>query len=203
MDFDFCLLTTFLLGKQDGFQTQIRCLGSRELLSVDSDTPRYILGMIAFDSSHIPVVDPGAASESDPIEIDLSTCILIINHTYASRRLYTGIVIRGFEDVEKMAAGIYQTGSELDISENMRFIFEMRNGRELGNEILVESHQALSLIDEPEAEKNAVQSKTRPGKLFNLIEKLRSLDFSHRHQILEELASRPELWDKERNVMVL
>jgi chemotaxis signal transduction protein len=203
MKFDFCLLTTFLLGRQDGIQTQIRCLGSREILKIDSDTPRYILGTIEFKSSHIPVVDPGAASGSEPVEIDHSTCILVIKHNYVSRRLHTGIVIQGFEEVEKLAAGIYKTGWELEATENVRFVLEMHNGRELGNEILTDSHRVLSLLDEPEAQKITKQPSGRPGKLFNLIEKLRSLDYSHRHLVLEELASRPELWDKERNVMVL
>jgi chemotaxis signal transduction protein len=203
MEFDFYLLTTFLLERQGNEQIHIRCLGSREILKLDRDAPRYVLGTIEFESSHIPVVDPGAASGSEPIRIDHSTCILIVEHNYDSRRLYTGVLVQGFEEIEKLAAGIYKLGSQLDASENVRIVLEMHSSNDIRNQILLESHRMLSLLDEPGAENILKGSGPRSGKLFNRIDKLKILDLPKRHIVLEELASRPELWDEGRNVMVL
>jgi chemotaxis signal transduction protein len=167
------------------------------------DVASHILGTVEFESSEIPVVDPGAASGMEPVRVDHSTCILIVEQDYRSQQLFTGIIIKDFDDIERIAAGISKLGRDPNASENARFALALCDARNHGSEILIESHRILGLIEETADEFPSESSGPTFGGLRNLIEAFRAMDLANRLIVLEELAARPELWDKERDVMVL
>ena len=205
MDYDFFLLTTFLLKTaNDNKQIQVRCLGSREILKSDIYLPRYISGMIEFESSCIPVVDLACAFGVEPLKFDNSTCILIIEHNYKSQKLHTGIIIQSFEEIEKLGAGILELGTGLGVSPNMHFVLEMQNSYNDGHEILVESHKILSLIEEPVVQQASSESSSFSlGNSYDFMNELETMDFLQRQSVLEELEKNSELWDSESNVMCI
>ena len=205
MDYDFFLFTTFLLQTaKDNKQLQVRCLGSREILKADIYLPRYISGMIEFESSCIPVVDLAYAFGNEPTEIDNSTCILIIEHNYKLQKLHTGIIIQSFEEIEKLAAGIFELGTGLGASANMHFVLEMQNNHNEGHELLVESHKILSLIEEPVVQQASSESSSFSlGNSYDFMNELETMDFLQRQSVLEELEKNSELWDSESNVMCI
>jgi chemotaxis signal transduction protein len=204
MDYKFFLLTTFLLeneSKKPGIN--LRCLGAREIIKPDKETPGYILGTIEFESSCIPVVDIGAAFGNEPTTIDGSRCILIVEHNYKSKRLYTGIITQSIEEVEKLAVGIFETRKDSDTIVNIQFVLGMQNSHHDEHEILIESHRILFLLEEPKTKVSPEHSHFLPSGLCNFINELRAMDFLQRQILLEALANEPELWDKESNVMCL
>jgi chemotaxis signal transduction protein len=204
MDYDFFLLTTFLMKAEDNKkQMHIRCLGSREILKINKDIPKNILGIIEFESSYIPVVDLGAAFGIEPIKIDSSKCILIVEHNYKSYKLYTGVIIQDFAEIEKLATGVYEQGAGLGASANMHFILEMQNSYNDGHEILLESHKILSLLKGSKTDMSDEYSDLQLSNSYDFINELGTMDFFQRQLILEELTNKPELWDRESNVMCL
>ena len=204
MDYDFFLLTTFLLKTaNDNKQIQVRCLGSREILKADIEIPRHILGIVKFESSCIPVVDLACAFGIEPMKFDNSTCILVIEHNYKSQTLHTGIIIQSFEEIEKLAAGVLELGTGLGASPNMHFVLEMQTSYNDGHEILVESHKALSLIEKPIVQTSLECSSFQLGDSYDFINQLETMDFLQRHSILEDLEKNSELWDSESNLMCI
>jgi chemotaxis signal transduction protein len=204
MEFDFYLLITFLLQiENERTQAHIRCLGSREILKLNRESRKHILGMIEFESSYIPVVDLGAAFGIESIKIDTSKCILIVEHNYKSQKLYTGIIIQDLGEIEKLAAGILKIGTGLGASANMHFVLEMYNSHNDTHEILVESHKILSLLEESKTEMPWEYLNLQLRNSHDFINELETMDLLERQVILEELANKPELWDKESNVMCL
>lgn len=203
MDCDFFLLLTFLM-RTEGNEKEmhIRCLGSREILKLNREISKNILGMIEFGSSYIPLVDIGVAFGVEPIRVDDSKCILIVGHNYKSQKLHTGIIIQDCKEIEKLAAGIYKLGKGLNASVNMSFVLEMYNGNNV-DEILVESHILLSLIKEPNTEINLEYSSLQFGNSYNFMNYLEAMDLPQRQIIFEELANKPELCDKESNLIFL
>ncbi len=204
MDYDFFLLTTFLLQTgNDKKQMQVRCLGSREILKANREVPKHISGTIEFEFSCIPVVDIGSAFGIEPIKFDNSTCILIVEHNYKSQKLYTGIIIQSFEEIEKLAAGIFELGTGLGTSTNMHFVLEMQNSHNDGHEILVESHKMLLLLEEPTMQISREYSSFQFNDPYDFINELQTMDYLQRQFILEELEKNFELWDPESNVMCI
>ena len=204
MDYDFFLFTTFLLQTvNDKKQMQVCCLGSREILKTDRDVPKHISGMIEFEYSYIPVVDIASAFGVEPIKFDNSTCILIVEHNYKSQKLYTGIIIPSFEEIEKLAAEILEPGTGLGASANMHFVLEMQNSHNDKHEILVESHKMLSLIEEPIEQTFPERLDFQHSDSYDFMNKLETMDFLQRQFMLEELEKNSELWDSESNVMCI
>ena len=204
MNYDFFLLTTFLLQPaNDKKQMHVRCLGSREILKADRDIPKHILGMVEFESSCIPVIDLASAFGVEPIKFNNSTCILIVEHNYKFHKLYTGIIIQSFEEIEKLAAGIFELGIGLGTSANMHFVLEMKNSHNGRHEILAESHKILSLIEEPIAQTSPEYSSFQLSDPQDFMNELETMDFLQRQSVLEELEKNSELWDSESNVMCI
>ncbi|MFA5238764.1 MAG: chemotaxis protein CheW [Phycisphaerae bacterium] len=204
MDYNFFLLTTFFLQTEDGkTQSRICCLGSREILKINGDIPRHILGVIEFESSHIPVVDLAASFGVEPISIDSSRCVLIVEQNYKSGKLYTGIILRDIEEIGKLAAGIFEVGTELYAGVNLHFVIGRQNSDNNERELLVESHKILSLLEESKTEIPHEHSRLQLGSSYNFMNALGTMDFLQRQVLLEELANEPELWDRDSKVMCL
>ncbi|MDD5328270.1 MAG: chemotaxis protein CheW [Phycisphaerae bacterium] len=204
MDYNFFLLTTFLLQTENSkTQSRIRCLGSREILKVDREIPKHILGVIEFESAHIPVVDLAASFGVEPISIDNSRCVLIIEQDYQSGKLYTGIILRDIEEIGKLAAGIFEVGTELYAGVNLHFVIGRQNSDNNERELLVESHKILSLLEESKTEMPHEHSRLQLGSSYNFMNALGTMDFLQRQVLLEELANEPELWDRDSKVMCL
>jgi chemotaxis signal transduction protein len=204
MKLNFFLHTTFLLKIEDGKQRiQIRCLGCREILKPASNVPKHILGTVEFGTAYIPVVDLGAAFGIEPLMIDNTKCILIVEHKYESFKLHTGIIIQNFEEIMKLAAGIFELGAGLGASPNMHFVLEMQNNCNDGHEVLIESHKILSLLEESNTKISGAYSSRQLSGSQNFMNELETMDFLQRQVVLEELANKSELWDKESNVMCL
>lgn len=167
------------------------------------DVPKNILGMIEFEPSYIPVVDLSTAFGTKPINIDHSKCILIVEHEYKSLKLYTGIIIQDFEEIEKLAAGIFKPGIRFGASTNMNYVLKMCNNHNDEHEILVESHRILSLLKESETEIDREYSNLQFGRSYNFMNDLGAMDLPQRQLSFKELANRPELWSKEGDLMFL
>jgi hypothetical protein len=204
MDYDFFLLTTFLLQTEDDTgRMKISCLGSREIMQADIEMPKYISGVIEFDSSYIPVIDLGTAFGTEPTTIDNSTCILIVEQNYQSRRLYTGVLIRDFEEIMKLAAGFSGLGAEADSSRSVHFVLEMQNIYSQRHKFFVESHRLLSSTEEFNTNIPQEYFRFQSHDTYDFINELGTMSLVERQLVLEELAKKPELWNKQGNIMCL
>jgi hypothetical protein len=133
--------------KQDRSTLEVRCRGCREIVIPEYKMPVHIRGMIEFEESLIPVIDPGIYFYDKSTQITNSTCILVIEHNHECRTRRTGILIEDMEEIMNLAAGNYKTGALKPSSFNMRFILETSKNV-AANKLLSDKHMAFELCEQ-------------------------------------------------------
>jgi chemotaxis signal transduction protein len=154
-------LTTFVL-KVGETEPDVHCLGSRDIMELDG-VPQYILGITEFDSEYIPVVDLAIKFGFNPTRLENLSCILIVEHVYEFRKLYTGIIIEDFQEIMELAAGIVKVRAGFGASINLNFILKMYNNAGYGYDILAENHKSLSLLEKTAEKSDQCQKKILVG----------------------------------------
>jgi hypothetical protein len=148
--------TTFLLVSENSKQKlNLSCLGCRELIKLDYKKPTHIRGVIEFNDSYIPVIDPKVLLLGRPSAISNLSCILIIPHRWEYQQFYTGIVIEDIDEIMELVAG--KPDDDLgDISINIRFVLDLRRSP-AAESWLYENHQILAICrNESQAEQDYI-----------------------------------------------
>ena len=137
--------TTFLLAHETKAQKlNLRCLGCRELIKFDYKKPTHIRGVIEFNGSYIPVIDPGILLLGRPSAFSNLSCILIVPHRWENQQYYTGVVIEDIDEIMEFASSEPDIEPLRDISVNIRFVLDMRKSP--GAESwLYENHRMLDI----------------------------------------------------------
>jgi hypothetical protein len=152
--------TTFLLAHETRTRKlNLRCLGCRELIKLDYEKPTHIRGVIEFNGSYIPVVDPGILLLGRPSVFSNLSCILIVPHRWENQQYYTGVVIEDIDEIMEFASSEPGVEPLRDISVNIRFVFDMRKSP--GAESwLYENHRMLDICrNENQQEQNYIVFK--------------------------------------------
>jgi chemotaxis signal transduction protein len=118
------LFITYKL-KQKEYELEVRCCGCREIIFPDYKVPTYIKGMIEFEGSYIPVIDPKMYFEDRSSGLTNLTCIIVVEHFYEYKNRQTGIIIEDIEEVQNLAAGSYRIQPPKASTVNMRFILKV------------------------------------------------------------------------------
>jgi hypothetical protein len=136
---------TFLLAPETKTQSlNLRCLGCRELISLDYKKPTHIRGVIEFNGLYIPVIDPGILLLGRPSAFSNLSCILIVPHRWQHQLYYTGIVIEDIDEIMEFASSEPNIEPPRDISVNIRFVIDLRKSP--GAESwLYENHRMLDI----------------------------------------------------------
>jgi chemotaxis signal transduction protein len=159
------LFTTFCLEEKFN-ETQVRCLGSRDIIALKYDAPSEIRGLVEFDSTCIPVVDLNFQFYSEPTLLGNSSCILIVKHRYNGEYLYTGILIEDVNQVLDLVEALETKSLKSELNRIIKFVTKIDTQKSIEN-ILNESHVA---VDEYE-------SLYRQDQNFIHFKKLNSQDF--------------------------
>ncbi len=116
----------FLLGqgtKQS--ELKLQCLNCTELIKLDYETPTHIRGVVEFNGTYIPVIDPAILLLGRPTKFNNLSCILIIPHRWNYQQFHTGILIENIDEIMELASGGLDIEPFEDISPNMRFTLDM------------------------------------------------------------------------------
>lgn len=151
---------TFLLAPETSEQKfNLRCLGCRELIKLDYQKPTHIRGVIGFNNSYIPVIDPGILLLGRPSAFSNLSCILIVPHRWEHQQFYTGIVIEDIDEIMEFASSEPGIDPMRDISVNIRFVLDLRKSP--GAESwLYENYQMLVICrNESQAEQDYIAFK--------------------------------------------
>jgi hypothetical protein len=119
--------TAFLLAYETkARKLNLHCLGCRELVKLDYEKPTHIRGVIEFNGSYIPVIDPGILLLGQPSAFSNLSCILIVPHRWENQQYYTGVVIEDIDEIMEFASSEPGIEPLRDISVNIRFVLDMR-----------------------------------------------------------------------------
>jgi hypothetical protein len=113
----------------------------------DYKMPTYISGIIEFEGSFIPVIDPGIYYQNNPVWVTNATCVLVLEHNYKSHTCRTGVLIKNIEEIMNLAAGCYKTRAFKPASFNMRFVLEIPDNVD-ASELLSNTHVAYELREQ-------------------------------------------------------
>ena len=141
----FSWLTTFLLAYEiQENRLNLRCIGCRELVNLYYKKPSHIIGVVEYNGTYIPVVDPGILLLDKTTPLNNLSCILIVSHKWQYQQYHTGIIIRDVDEIMEFAASQPVTEPLRNMSINMRFIFDIRKSP--GSESwLYENHAMLEM----------------------------------------------------------
>jgi chemotaxis signal transduction protein len=117
------LLITFLVRKIDN-EIQVRCRGCREIFPLAACPSDHIKGMIELDGRLLPVIDVLRRFHAEATEIGPCSCIAVIEQTYESQPIHTGIMLEDINDVMQLAAGDVPLAPEMRTSVNLHFVIE-------------------------------------------------------------------------------
>lgn len=138
--FSGLLCATFLVTSRAG-RPDLRCVGCKEIIAVDSSLPGYIRGVIELEGRWICVVDPNAYLQNTTGKIDNDSCILVVRHNYGGEPMDTGVLLPSFDEVLELAAsGADSTDDKTSI--NRRFALELLDSG-AGHRWVYESHRLL------------------------------------------------------------
>ena len=139
------LLITFVLrGRRS--EIAVRCRGCREIVPPLRATSDYLAGIIELDGECVPVIDPSVRLFAMRTETGHCSCILVVEHESGLRRFRTGVVVSDIEEVMQLAAGVFRSAGEPDVSANMQFVIEACR-RADPHELLTETHRELGSLD--------------------------------------------------------
>ncbi len=138
------LLFIVYLLRQREHQLDVCYYGCREILIPDHKTPTHIRGIIEFDGTFVPVIDPGIFFERKATVVTNSACILVIEHIHESRTRRTGIIIEDIDEIMNLAAGSYGGGALVPSTVNMSFVTKMLD-KAAANDLLSDTHFAFDL----------------------------------------------------------
>lgn len=143
--FHYSWFTTFLLTYEtDTQRLNLHCLGCRELIKLDYKKPTHIRGVVEFNGSYIPVIDPGILLLGRTTSLNNMSCILVVPHFWEHQRFFTGIIIEDIDEIMEFASSEPGIDPIRDISINIRFVFDLRKSS--GAESwLYENHRMLDI----------------------------------------------------------
>lgn len=146
---------TFILAPEAGEQKlNLRCMGCRELTKPDYNKITHISGVIEFNCSYIPVIDPSKLLLGKPSVFSNLSCILVISHHWEYQQFYTGIVIEDIDEIMEFALSNPDIDPLRNISVNIRFVFDLRKNTN-AQSWLYENHRILEVCrNESQAEQD-------------------------------------------------
>ena len=121
--------------------------GCREMVIPDYKRPSYIRGMIEFDGSYIPVIDPNIYYRCQPTCLTNLACILVIEHVYEYRNHQTGIILEDIKEIMNLVTDSYKNMDLKTLPFNIRFVHEVLR-RADAYKLLSDTHMSINLREQ-------------------------------------------------------
>lgn len=136
-----------------GNKVKFCCCGCKELIKVKSILPNYIKGQIEYQGQLIPLIDLGQQFCDSPTAINQDCCVVVCEHFFDRRKLYSGFIVESFEKILEITLWDMNEPAIINSDQSTSVIIDFIKGiDDYSEKILWKNHLLMSYLSQQHQE---------------------------------------------------